>query len=246
MRPITAALIPLFLATALTAAPVLAQETTPVNGTISISGIGEVTAAPDTAFVNSGGTSQGATAREALDANTKAMSELIETLKAAGIEARDIQTSGFSVNPNYVYSDARDANGYQLPPKITGYQVYNNVNVRVRELAKLGSVLDKAVTVGANTINGVSFSVADPSKLYDEARKAAFADAKAKAGLYAEVAGEDLGSIRNISEVQGMGSPQPYMMKASADAVSAGAVPIEGGELSYSINVQVTWDFAGK
>ncbi len=246
MRPITAALIPLFLATALTAAPVLAQETTPVNGTISISGIGEVTAAPDTAFVNSGVTSQGATAREALDANTKAMSELIETLKAAGIEARDIQTSGFSVNPNYVYSDARDANGYQLPPKITGYQVYNNVNVRVRELAKLGSVLDKAVTVGANTINGVSFSVADPSKLYDEARKAAFADAKAKAGLYAEVAGEDLGSIRNISEVQGMGSPQPYMMKASADAVSAGAVPIEGGELSYSINVQVTWDFAGK
>jgi uncharacterized protein YggE len=245
MRPITAALIPLFLATALTAAPAFAQET-PVNGTISISGIGEVTSAPDTAFVNSGVTSQGATAREALDANTKAMGELIETLKAAGIEARDIQTSGFSVNPNYVYSDARDANGYQLPPKITGYQVYNNVNVRVRELAKLGSVLDKAVTVGANTINGVSFSVADPSKLYDEARKAAFADAKAKAGLYAEVAGEELGSIRNISEVQGMGSPQPYMMKASADSVAAGAVPIEGGELSYSINVQVTWDFADK
>lgn len=245
MRPITAALIPLFLATALTAAPVFAQET-PVNGTISISGIGEVSAAPDTAFVNSGVTSQGATAREALDANTKAMGELIETLKAAGIEARDIQTSGFSVNPNYVYSDARDANGYQLPPKINGYQVYNNVNVRVRELATLGSVLDKAVTVGANTINGVSFSVADPSKLYDEARKAAFADAKSKAELYAGVAGEGLGSIRNISEVQGMGAPQPYMMKASADSVAAGAVPIEGGELSYSINVQVTWDFAGK
>jgi len=245
MRPITAALIPLFLATALTATPVFAQET-PVNGTLSISGIGEVTAAPDTAFVNSGVISQGATAREALDANTKAMGELIETLKAAGIEARDIQTSGFSVSPNYVYSDARDANGYQLPPKITGYQVYNNVNVRVRELATLGSVLDKAVTVGANTINGVSFSVADPSKLYDEARKAAFADAKSKAELYAGVAGEDLGSIRNISEVQGMGTPQPYMMKASADSVAAGAVPIEGGELSYSINVQVTWDFAGK
>lgn len=246
MRPITAALIPLFLATALTATPVFAQETTPVNGTISISGIGEVTAAPDTAFVNSGVTSQGATAREALDANTKAMSELIETLKAAGIEARDIQTSGFSVNPNYVYSDARDANGYQLPPKITGYQVYNNVNVRVRELAKLGSILDKAVTVGANTINGVSFSVADPSKLYDEARKAAFADAKAKAGLYAEVAGEELGGIRNINETQGMSTPMPQMMKASADALSAAAVPIEGGELSYQINVQVTWDFAGK
>lgn len=242
MRPFTAALIPLLLATALSATPVFAQEAT-MTGNISISGVGEVTAAPDTAFVNSGVTSQGATAREALDANTKAMGELIETLKAAGIEARDIQTSGFSVSPNYVYSDARDANGYQLPPKINGYQVFNNVNVRVRELAKLGSVLDKAVTVGANTINGVSFSVADPSKLYDEARKAAFADAKAKAELYAGVAGTELGAIRNINETQGMGSPQPYMMKVAADSAGA-AVPIEGGELSYSINVQVTWDFA--
>ena len=244
MRPFTALFIPLLLATALSAAPALAQEAS-VSGTISIGGVGEVTATPDTAFVNSGVTSQGATAREALDANTKAMGELIETLKAAGIEARDIQTSGFSVSPNYVYSDARDANGYQLPPKITGYQVYNNVNVRVRELATLGSVLDKAVTVGANTINGVSFSVADPSKLYDEARKAAFADAKAKAQLYAEVAGEELGSIRNINESQGIVQPpQPYMMKAVAEDSAAGAVPIEGGELSYSINVQVTWDFA--
>lgn len=216
-----------------------------MSGTISIGGIGEITAAPDTAFVNSGVTSQGATAREALDANTKAMGELIETLKAAGIEARDIQTSGFSVNPNYVYSDTRDANGYQLPPKINGYQVFNNVNVRVRELAKLGSVLDKAVTVGANTINGVSFSVADPSKLYDEARKAAFADAKAKAQLYAEVAGEELGDIRNINESQGMSQPpQPYMMKTVAQDAAGASVPIEGGELSYSINVQVTWDFA--
>ena len=244
MRPFTAVFIPLLLATALSATPIFAQEAQ-MNGTISIGGIGEVTAAPDTAFVNSGVTSQGATAREALDANTKAMGELIETLKAAGIEARDIQTSGFSVNPNYVYSDARDANGYQLPPKINGYQVFNNVNVRVRELAKLGSVLDKAVTVGANTINGVSFSVADPSKLYDEARKAAFADAKAKAQLYAEVAGEELGDIRNINESQGMSPPpQPYMMKAVAEDSAGASVPIEGGELSYSINVQVTWNFA--
>jgi uncharacterized protein YggE len=242
MRPFTAAFIPLMLATALIAAPVFAQET-PMNGTISISGIGEVSAAPDTAFITSGVTTQGATAREALDANTKAMADLLDTLKAAGIEAKDIQTSGFSVNPNYVYSDARDANGYQLPPKITGYQVSNQVNVRVRDLASLGSVLDKAVNVGANTINGVSFSVAEPSKLYDEARKEAFADAKEKADLYAGVAGEKLGTIRNITESQGFSNPQPMMMmKASAD--SAGAVPIATGELSFQINVQVTWDLA--
>lgn len=238
MRPFTAALIPLLLATALSAAPAFAQD----SGTISISGIGEVSGAPDTAFINSGVTTQGATAKEALDANTKAMADLLETLKAAGIEARDIQTSGFSVNPNYVYSDARDANGYQLPPKINGYQVFNTVNVRVRDLDILGSVLDKSVSVGANTVNGISFTLADPSKLYDEARKLAFADARNKAELYAEIAGEELGGIRNITESQGfVQPPQPYMMKAMAED-SAGAVPIATGELSYQINVQVTWD----
>jgi len=116
MRSLTAALIPFLALTALSA-PALAAE-----ATVSIAGRGEVTAAPDTAFVTSGVTTQGATAREALDANTKAMNELLDTLKAAGIEPRDIQTSGFSVNPNYVYTDARDANGYTLPPKINGYQ----------------------------------------------------------------------------------------------------------------------------
>ena len=134
-------------------------------GTISIEGRGEVAAAPDMAMVTSGVTTQGATARAALDANTAAMAELISALKGTGIEARDIQTSGFSVNPNYVYSEDRDANGYTLPPKINGYQVSNTVTVKVRQLDQLGTILDQSVTIGANTVNGVSFSVADPSEL---------------------------------------------------------------------------------
>lgn len=239
MRLLTA-LIPLALCTALTF-PALAGETR--SSTISIEGRGEVMATPDTAFITSGVTSQGATARAALDANTLAMNEVITTLKAAGIEAKDIQTSGFSVNPNYVYSDARDANGYTLPPKINGYQVYNTVTVRVRDLASLGSVLDKAVTVGANTINGVSFSVADPSDLYDQARKAAFADARAKAELYAGVAGLELESVRSINESQGFPPPpQPYMMAEAKAGAADMAVPVEAGELTFGINVSVTWD----
>lgn len=234
MRSLTA-LIPLLAVTALSA-PAFAAE-----ASVSITGRGEVTAAPDTAFINSGVVTQGATAREALDANSATMNQLLEALKAAGIEPRDIQTSGFSVNPNYVYTDARDANGYSLPPKITGYQVMNTVNVRVRDLPGLGAVLDKAVTVGSNTINGISFSIADPSALYDEARKAAFADARKKAELYASVAGEPLRGVRSISENQGYPQPpMPYMMK-SATADMAAAVPVAGGELTYSIDVQVTW-----
>ncbi|MCW5720155.1 MAG: SIMPL domain-containing protein [Devosia sp.] len=211
-------------------------------GSIVIDGRGEVRATPDMATINSGVTTQGATAREALDANTAAMSELIAALKEAGIEARDIQTSGFSVNPNYVYSDARDENGYSLPPKVNGYQVFNTVNVVVRDLADLGAILDKSVTIGANTINGVSFSVADPAELYNEARKSAFADARAKAELYAAAAGATLGELESIVESQGYNSPEPYPMYARAEMAASAPVPVEAGEVSFAITVKVEWD----
>jgi uncharacterized protein YggE len=211
-------------------------------GTISIEGHGEVRATPDMATINSGVTSQGATAREALDANTAAMNELISALKQAGIESRDIQTSGFSVNPNYVYSDERDSNGYSLPPRINGYQVSNSVTVIVRDLADLGGILDTSVTVGANTVNGVSFSVADPSDLLDEARKAAFANAHEKADLYAGVAGATLGDLLSISEQQSFNAPQPYPMYARAEMAAAAPVPVEAGEMTFAISVNVSWD----
>lgn len=231
------ALVPLVLATSL-ALPALAAE-----GTISIEGRGEVMAAPDTALITSGVTTQGATARDALDANSAAMTELLQTLKAAGIEARDIQTSGFSVNPNYVYTDARDENGYTLPPKINGYQVSNTVTVRVRELEALGAVLDQAVTVGANTVNGISFSVADPATLLDDARRKAFADARRKAELYAEIATAELGAVKRIEESQRFGGPQPYQMQtAMYDRAEAASVPVEAGELTFPVTVTVTWE----
>lgn len=236
MRLMTA-LLPFVLVTAM-ASPVFAA------GSMQITGHGEITATPDTAYVTSGVTSQGTTAKEALDANTKDMAALIATLKAAGIESADIQTSGFGVNPNYVYSDNKDANGYQLPPKIVGYTVTNGVTVHVRDLTKLGAVLDQAVTVGANTISGINFAVEDPSELYNEARKAAFADAKGKADLYAEASGTELAALSLISEQQGYNQPpQPYMFKATAAAADRSApVPVEVGSLTFSIDVNVNWD----
>ena len=233
---ILAALIPLTFATALST-PVFA------DGSMQITGHGEVMAAPDTAIVTSGVTSQAETAKAALEANNADMQELIDTLKAAGIDPADIQTSGFSVSPNYVYSDARDTNGYQLPPKITGYTVYNGVTVVVRDLASLGAVLDKAVTVGANQISGVSFSVDDPRELYNEARRLAFADAREKAELYADAADVELGDLSLISELTGYNQPpQPYAFKAEAAAVDRSIVPVEVGQLTFSIDVNVSWD----
>ncbi len=169
-------------------------------GTMQLSGHGEVTASPDAAYVTSGVTTEAETAKAALAANTHDMSALIMVLKNAGIDPDDIQTSGFSVNPNYVQSEAKDANGYDLPPKIAGYVVSNGVTVHIRDLKTLGPVLDQMVGVGANTISGISFAVEDPSKFYEMARKAAFADAKAKADTYAAAAGVTLGAIENISE----------------------------------------------
>lgn len=231
------ALLPLAFSTL--AAPALADDH---EETITVDGTGEVTASPDTAFINSGVTTQGATAREALDANSAAMRELMAALEAAGIAERDVQTSGFSVQPNYVYTDARDENGYTLPPRINGYQVFNSVTLRVRDLDQLGAILDRAVSVGANTVNGISFSVADTTALYDEARAKAFADARRKAELYARTAGVELESLHSIREsVSGGYPPQPYMMREAAMSADA-SVPVAAGELTFTINVTVSWD----
>lgn len=223
-------------------AALLASVLPALAGDISIEGRGEVRAAPDMATINSGVTTQAATAREALDANNTAMNELIETLKGAGIEPRDIQTSGFSVTPNYVYTDARDENGYSLPPKIDGYQVSNSVSIIVRELGELGSILDQSVTVGANTVNGISFSVADPTELLDEARRAAFEDARGRAELYADVAGATLGDLESISERQDFNAPQPYPMYARSEMAASADVPVEAGEMTFSVTVNVAWE----
>ena len=237
----TLALALLLLGT--TAFPAMAQIA-PSSSVVSVTGTGEVHAAPDTAYINSGVTTQGATAREALDANTVAMEELISTLLDAGIERRDIQTSNFSVNPNYVYTDERDENGYTRPPRINGYIVSNTVTIRIRDLDLLGTILDRSVTVGANTINGISFDVADPSNLLDEARVDAFADARDKAALYAVAAGGELGAVMSITEAQSFSPPQPMMMRQSATMMDSASVPVEAGELTFSVSVTVTWSLA--
>lgn len=225
---------------ALLAAPALADDKTP---TISIQGKGEVVAAPDTASVTTGVTTEGKTARDALDANTKAMAALMAALKTAGIDTRDIQTSGFSVNPQYVYPN--NANGDATPPHISGYTVQNAVAVKIRKLDSLGTILDDIVTAGSNTINGISFSVDDPDKLLDEARKAAFADAESKARIYADAANVGLGPVQSISENAGNpGMPQPVMFKAMAAADRA-PVPVAPGQLTFDVDVSVVWAIVG-
>jgi hypothetical protein len=167
------------------------------------------------------------------------MEKVIAELKKAGNEARDLQTSNFSVQPQY-YHPPRDRNGPIEPPRIVGYQVSNTLRVRVRDLARLGAILDVTVSQGANQLNGIAFSIDDPEALLAKARKAAMEDAVARATTYAEAAGVALGRVLSINENSG---PRPVPMVARMRAEdAAAAVPIEAGEQSIQAQVQVTWE----
>jgi uncharacterized protein len=205
--------------------------------TLSLVGHGEVHATPDRAVITMGVASFAATAQEALAANTKSMNDLMATLKAAGIENKDIMTNNFSVNPRLDYSQN---NGQ--PPKVTGYDVNNTVMVTLRKIDSIGDVLDKAVTSGSNQINGISFGIANPEAAMDEARKEAVKDAKRKADLYAGASGVSLGNLISLSEGAGYQPPQPMMMQAKTMSSDAGNVPIAQGEQVIAIDVNITWE----
>ncbi len=203
---------------------------------ISITGHGEVKARPDMAVITLGVMTQAKTAREALTQNTKTMEKVLASLKASGIEGKDIQTSNFAVNPRYQY----DQNNVQ-PPRVTGYDVSNTVLVSARKLGTLGEVLDTVVSEGSNQINGIMFAIADNEKLEDEARKLALADAERKAKLYADLAHITLGQIMSLSEGNAQ-PPQPVYYGKAVRAETANAVPIAEGEQTVALDVSVTWE----
>lgn len=224
----------LVAAALVTALPARAAD--PAIATITVTGEALVERAPDMATISIGVTSIEETAAAALTANSEAMRGVIERLKTAGIAEKDIQTSGLSVNPNWTGYDSSSSGG----PSISGYTASNIVTVDILALDGLGTVLDAAVTDGANTLNGVSFGLVDPRPVLDEARKAAVTDARAKAELLALAAGVKLGDLVSISEGGSSGAPVPMF---KADAVAA-SVPVQGGEVSYSASVTVTWKLA--
>lgn len=223
-----------------TASPVAAQEIgTPGmgRGHITVTGEGMVQASPDMATISLGVETEAATAAEAMDENSAALSGVMETLSAAGIAPRDIQTSGLNLSPVYEeYREGAPADG----PRVRAFRAQNTVTVRVRALDQLGGVLDAAVGSGANTLYGLGFGLQDPQPKMDEARAAAVADARRKAELYAQAAGVTLGPVAAISEQGGM--PVPMMEMRAASFAKDSGVPVSAGELDLSANVTVVWE----
>ena len=167
--------------------------------TLSVTAVGTVPAAPDTAVITVGVTTEAESAGAALADNNARMRKLIDDVLASGVADRDIATSNFRIEPRMVFPPQRD-DGTQDAPKIVGYQVDNTVTVRIRDLAKAGDLLDKVVKLGANQVQGVSFIIDDDRRLLDKARVEAVKAADAKAAVYAEAGGFRLKRILSIRE----------------------------------------------
>jgi hypothetical protein len=163
------------------------------------------------------------------------MSKLLQSLAERGIAEKDIETAGFQVSPQY-----RHEPGRVQPPEIVGYQVSNMVQVKVRELAALGKLLDQVVREGANQLHGISFSVAEPTALQDRAREKAMADARRKAELYVKSAGAKLGRVLQIQE-QLPQVPRPHNLEFARAAQAAEQVPIAPGEQEIRVSITVSY-----
>lgn len=216
---------------AATASSAFGQSTPP---SVSVTGEASISVPPDLAQVDSGVTTEAKTAREASDANNKAMAGVLQALKTAGIPEKDIQTSRLSLSPQ----SAPGRGGNNAPFVIVGYRASNRVTVTIRDVAKVADTIDVLVGSGANEISGISFQVSKASKLLDDARSEAIADARRKAEIYAKAASITLGAPISISE-ETSPAPMPYRKMSAGVAASA---PVAQGEETLRVSVSVSYE----
>jgi uncharacterized protein len=196
---------------------------------VTVTGQATISVAPDTAIIRIGVTSHGKSAREASDANGKRMTVVLAAIKDSGIAERDIQTSRLSLQPQYDPNKGGTAS-------LLGFQVTNQLTIRIHDIAQLPAILDRAIAAGANEMSGIEFIVSEHSKLLDQARDDAIADARRKAELYAKAAGAKLGRVVAITEEGAPTPPHPVQ------AMRAGAVPVAPGEQTLRATVTVSYE----
>lgn len=230
---------------AILAGPVLAG---PANhnacmrpGLLSISGHGESRIAPDQALVTLGVTTQADTAAQAMKDNTTRQQAVLDVLNQAGIEKNNIQTSGLTLNPLMNYP--KDGGS----PTIEGYSAQNLLTIRVTDITQTGEVLDSIVSAGANELQGISFIRDDAAATQDAALQRAVENATHRAEVMAKAAGIELGSIVRIGEPQiSEISPRPMAMRALQSAPAGKSVPVEGGEVAFTTDVNVAFTINGE
>jgi uncharacterized protein len=197
---------------------------------VTVTGQGTMSVAPDTAMIRIGVTSQGKTAKDASDSNAKQMTAVMTAIKNSGIAERDIRTSRLSLQPQYENKSGTT--------RLLGFRVTNQLTVTIRNIATLPAILDRAIAAGANEMSGIEFVVSEQSKLLDQARDAAIADAHRKATLYAKAAGAKLGRVVAIIEQGASAPPRPL----AAMRAGAAAVPVAPGEQQLRATVSVSYE----
>ncbi|MBP7002605.1 SIMPL domain-containing protein [Amaricoccus sp.] len=230
MRPIHAALTVVALSLPPVALAQGAPGTAPEPRRLTVSGEAEVQAAPDRAAFTAGVQTEALSAADALGATAKAMQAVFAALEAQGVAAADMQTSQLSVDPLW------DSPPDGRQPRVRGYAAANMVTVRVRDVAKLGALIDAVGAAGANRIFGISFDVEDPKASLDDARRRAVEDARSRAELLATAAGVTLGPVISIREGGG-GGPVPMFARAEA----MGDMPVAAGTVSLSASVEIVY-----
>jgi len=223
-----------------TFSPALALETRLIDINtdrwVEVSGEGSVSAAPDFARVTLGVTTTAKDAREAMAANAKSANALVALIKSEGVSPADIQTSDVSISPMFSNQPPAQASA----PTIIGYSVSDNVTVTVRDISRLGALLDKAVGAGANAIYGIGYGENDPSALLDKARPLAVADARRKAEIYAGAGGAKIGRLMELTEEPGA---RPVAFAARAYAPGAAApTPIEAGQDKLTVTIMARFE----
>lgn len=208
----------------------------PADGTLlTVAASAEARRVPDIATLSAGVVTQAADANSALRQNADAMAKVVAAVRAAGIAERDVQTAGVNLNPQYRYAENQ-------PPVITGYQASNTVTMVVRDIGKLGRILDALVATGANQVNGPSFDVDDKESAYDEARRDALQKARERAQMYAKSLGLRVRRIVSIDETAGHDMPRPFVrMEAKAMAADA-STPISPGENVLGLTLNVVFE----
>ena len=212
--------------------------TVPTNSSvqgITVNGTGKVTIKPDLATITIGVQAQANSAADAQANASAAMVKVVDAIKGNGIAEADIATQWVSLEPQYNYK-----NNSSEPPTVIGYVSNQTVSVKVRDLTKVGPVIDTAVGAGANQVSGISFSVADPAAAASQARAAAIADAKTRATELANAAGVTLGAATMITEVSAPG-PVPYEYRGAAPAADEAGTPILPGTTEVQVDVEVTY-----
>ena len=195
-----------------------------------------VKARPDLATVGAGVTSRAQTAVEAMRLNANAMDAVVQRIKALGIAADDIQTTGIELGAQYDYDQARQRQVFR------GFQASNRVSVILRKVPDTGRVLDALVAAGATDISGPSFSIDDDTAPRAQARKAAMDKARRQAEEYARWAGYSGVRLLQVSELVNPGRPMPYDGRVMAVAAEAKATPIEPGLVGTSVTVTVSYE----